>query len=421
LMRQGSDAGSIAVLYRANAQSRVLEEAFVRSGTPYRVYGGLRFYERKEVKDLIAYLRALVNPDDDVSLRRIINEPKRGIGDATVEKAAEYARENDMPLMSAVLDWENLPLSARPKKLLGAFAELMIDLTEQMYEQTPVEFVQTLIDKTGYVKALEEAKDETTETRIENIREFQGAVNEYCQHNPEAGLSEFLENVALVSDLDAMNENGGAVTLMTLHSAKGLEFDNVFLAGMEEGIFPITRALFDDKQMEEERRLCYVGITRARKRLFLSHAYTRALYNTRNSNDRSRFIDEIPSRLIIEGAGRMETRRVPPASQSQWGTHTPGQGGIRGNGDIKTRRPAPRPAGNTINIPGVSRGFENPAPVRGISVFHEGDAVRHRVFGLGIVAAVIGAGSQQKVTIRFDSGDEKTFYASSAPIMKVER
>ena len=435
LMRQGSEAGSIAVLYRTNAQSRVLEEAFVRSGTPYRVYGGLRFYERKEVKDLIAYLRALVNPDDDVSVRRVINVPRRGIGDTTVEKVAQYAQENDMPLLSAVLDWENLPLSARPKKLLGEFAELMIDLTEKMYELRPTEFVQLMIDRTGYVRALEESKDDTTETRIENIKEFQGAVNEFQEHNPEAGLPEFLENVALVSDLDAMNENGGAVTLMTLHSAKGLEFDNVFIAGMEEGVFPTTRALFDDKQMEEERRLCYVGITRAKKRLFLCHANTRALYNTRNANPLSRFVDEIPRRLIIEGAARVDTRRVPPPSQSRWQQptrspynpqykHTPGQGGIRGAGDIQTRTPAPTPPnmnpnGVRLNIPGVTRGFS--APDRGLSVFHEGDSVRHRTFGLGTVQEITGAGGQQKVKILFDDGKERTFYVTSAPLMKVER
>ena len=435
LMRRGSDAGSIAVLYRANAQSRVIEDAFVRSGTPYRVYGGLRFYERKEVKDLIAYLRALVNPDDDVSVRRIINEPKRGIGDTTVDKVAEYARENDMPLLSAVLDWENLPLSARPKKLLSAFADLMIDLTEQMYELKPSEFVQAMIDKTGYVKALEESKTEENETRIENIKELQGAVSEFELHNPEGGLSDFLENVALVSDLDAMNENGGAVTLMTLHSAKGLEFDNVFLSGMEEGIFPITRALFDDKQLEEERRLAYVGITRAKKRLFLSHAYTRALYNTRNANQLSRFVSEIPQRLIQEGAGRMETRRMPPPSQSKWAqptrspynerySHTAGQGGIRGAGDVQTRRPAPKPQlnpnGVKLNIPGVSKGFGGP-PARGLSVFRAGDAVRHRVFGMGTVQEVTGTGGQQKVRILFDDGSERTFSASAAPIMRVER
>ena len=435
LMRRGSAAGSIAVLYRANAQSRVIEDAFVRAGTPYRVYGGLRFYERKEVKDLIAYLRALVNPDDDVSVRRIINEPKRGIGDATVDKLAEYARENDMPLLSAVLDWENVPLSARPRKLLQAFAELMIDLTEQMYEMKPGDFLQTVIDRTGYVKALEESKDEDSETRLENIKELQGAVTEFEQHNPEGGLSDFLENVALVSDLDAMNENGGAVTLMTLHSAKGLEFDNVFLAGMEEGVFPITRALFDDQQLEEERRLAYVGITRAKKRLFMSHAYTRALYNTRNANPISRFVSEIPQRLIQEGVARMEARRVPPPSQSSWarpartpygdrGGHTPGQGGIRGAGDVQTRTPPPKPKlnpnGVRLNIPGVTKGFGAPAD-RGISVFHRGDAVRHRAYGLGTVLEVTGAGGQQKVRIRFDDGAEKVFSVNSAPIMRVER
>ena len=431
LMRRGAAAGSIAVLYRANAQSRVLEDAFVRAGTPYRVYGGLRFYERKEVKDLIAYLRALVNPDDDVSVRRIINEPKRGIGDATVEKVAAYARENDMPFLSAVLDWENVSLSARPKKLLQAFAELMIDLTEQMYEMKPGEFLQTVIDKTGYVKALEESKDEDNETRLENIKELQGAVTEFEQHNPEGGLSDFLENVALVSDLDAMNENGGAVTLMTLHSAKGLEFDNVFLSGMEEGVFPITRALFDDQQMEEERRLAYVGITRAKKRLFMSHAYTRALYNTRNANPLSRFVTEIPQRLIQEGVGRMEARRVPPPSRSGWAqparspyNHTPGQGGIRGAGDVQERKGVPRPQMNPngvrLNIPGVQKGFSG-QPARGISLFHRGDSVRHRTFGLGTVEEVTGAGGQQKVKILFDDGVERVFSAAAAPIMKVDR
>ena len=428
LMRQGSDAGSIAVLYRANAQSRVIEDAFVRAGVPYRVYGSLRFYERKEVKDLIAYLRALVNPDDDVSARRIINEPKRGIGDATVEKVAQYAVENDMPFLSAVLDWESLPLSARPKKLLGEFAELMIDLTEQMYAMKPTAFVQEVIDRTGYMRALEDDKSEENESRIENIRELQGAVTEFEQHNPEGSLADFLENVALVSDLDGLNESGGAVMLMTLHSAKGLEFDNVFLAGMEESVFPITRALYDDSQLEEERRLAYVGITRARKRLFLSHAYTRALYNTRNANPLSRFVDEIPRRLIQEGTAKLETRRVPPPSRSGWQqparspynpgfVHTPGQGGIRGAGDVRTRNPAPNPNGVKLNIPGVQKGFSD-AP-RGISVFHAGDRVRHRVFGPGEVLEVTGTGVGQRVRIRFDDGSERMFSAGAAPIAKI--
>ncbi len=191
IIQSGENPGNIAVLYRTNAQSRVLEEAFVRGGTPYRVYGGQRFYDRKEVKDLVAYMRALVNPDDDVSTRRIINEPKRGIGEATIEVLAQYAQENEMPLLSAVLDYENAPLSSRPKRLLGEFAELMIDLTELMYEKKLSEFVEAMIDKTGYVRALEASKSEENQSRIENIRELQGAVSEYERLNPEGSLADF--------------------------------------------------------------------------------------------------------------------------------------------------------------------------------------------------------------------------------------
>jgi DNA helicase-2/ATP-dependent DNA helicase PcrA len=286
------------------------------------------------------------------------------------------------------------------------------------------------------VAQLEAAKSDDSVSRIENVKEFQGAVSEYEQLNPEAGLSDFLENVALVSDVDNLNESGGAVTLMTLHSAKGLEFDYVFLAGMEEGIFPTTRALFNDDQMEEERRLAYVGITRARKRLFLSHAYTRALYNTREAHDRSRFVDEIPSRLIEEGVVKFDMRRVPPPTQRDWNQparspyndrykpHTPGPGGQRGPGNSATeRRPAPTPAaanptGVRLNIPGVQKGIAG-TPAHGISLFKAGDRVRHRVFGLGTVIEVTGTGVQQKVRIQFDDGGERTFSAGAAPIAKV--
>ena len=436
LMRQGGDAGSIAVLYRANAQSRVIEDAFVRAGVPYRVYGGPRFYERREVKDLIAYLRALVNPDDDVSVRRIINAPKRGIGDSTIDKLEAYATENDISLMGAVLQASDAPLSARPRKLLAEFSELMVDLTELLCALGPSEFVEALIERTGYVRALEADPGDESESRIENIRELQGAVAEFERHNPEEGIQGFLENVALVTDLDSLSADSSAVTLMTLHSAKGLEFDNVFLAGMEESVFPIARALFDDGQMEEERRLAYVGITRARRRLFLSHAYTRTLYNTRNNNQLSRFAAEIPRRLIQEGVGRMEARRVAPPSQHSWNQPVrspyaeryrdrPGPGGQRGQGTDAppVRRPAPKPAGTDaggvrLNIPGVTRGFGD---VRGISLFHTGDRVRHRTFGTGTVLEVTGTGAQQKVRIRFDDGSERSFAVAATPIVKVEK
>lgn len=425
LIAAGEKPGGIAVLYRTNAQSRVLEEAFVRGGTSYRVYGGQRFYERKEVKDLIAYMRALANPDDDVSARRIINEPKRGIGETTIDKLADYARENDMPLMSAVLDVENAPLPARPKKLIGEFAALMIDLTEAMYAMKPSEFVEALIERTGYVRALEEAKSEENESRIENIRELQGAVSEFERMNPEGGMPEFLENVALVSDLDAMNESGGAVTLMTLHSAKGLEFNEVFLAGMEEGVFPLTRAIFDEDLLEEERRLAYVGITRAKKRLFLSHARTRALYNTRSANELSRFVAEIPRRLIIDGSGRVDTRRVPPPVMKQGGWQQPVRSPYNSryqSGGQKTSTGSAE-LDRKLGIAGVQKGFAvaPPKPVlsKPAADFAVGDAVRHRVFGAGTVAALTGEGAQQRVKIRFADGSERTFSAAAAPIVKL--
>ena len=421
LIAHGARAGDVAVLYRTNAQSRVLEEAFVRGGIPYHVYGGQKFYERREVKDLIAYMRALVNPDDDVSLRRIINEPKRGIGETTVEALQSYASSAEMSLMSAVLDVENAPLAARPKKLIGEFAELMIDLTEALYEKTASEFLEFMIDKTGYVRALEAVKSDENAARIENIRELQGAVTEFERLNPEGGLADFLENVALVADTDSLNEGGGSVTLMTLHSAKGLEFDNVFLPGMEENIFPLARASYDDELMEEERRLAYVGITRAKKRLFLSHARSRALYNSRSANELSRFVSEIPARLLTDGTQRGDARRVPPPSAGHGFDCSGGSGYYSGRG-TGAKPAAPSKPG--LGIPGVQKGFggfvgSQARSAKPIALFRVGDRVIHRSFGRGRVVEVMGAGEEQRVRVAFDGSVEKVFSASIAPIVKV--
>ncbi len=407
LIAQGVRPGEIAVLYRTNAQSRVLEEAFIRAGVPNRIYGGQRFYDRKEVKDLIAYMRALVNPDDDVSVRRIINEPKRGIGDTTVEKLMSFAAENDTSLMGAVLDSEAVGLTPRVQKLVAGFADMMLELTGSMYAMSISEFTAELIEKTGYVRALEESKTEENATRVENIREFEGAVSEYQNLNPEGTLSDFLENVALISDIDNLNQTSGAVTLMTLHSAKGLEFDAVFLVGMEEGVFPLSRAMFDERALEEERRLAYVGITRAKKQLYLSHARTRMLYNSRSANQLSRFVGEIPPRLIRDGAARTQTRVPGP-----------------------TARPAPRPSAISekkpaLGIPGLRKGAgivqsapgAAPKPAGGLSIFRTGDRVTHAVFGKGTVEEVSGDAS--KVTVRFDSGALKRFSANIAPLRRI--
>ena len=427
LVSTGVRPGEIAVLYRTNAQSRVLEEAFVRAGVPNRIYGGQRFYDRKEVKDLIAYMRALVNPDDDVSVRRIINEPKRGIGDASVEALMIYAEDSDISLMAAVLESENAGLSSRAAKLIGGFADLMIELTEDMYTLPMSNFISALIEKTGYVKALEAAKTEENQTRIENIRELEGAVSEYEKLNPEGTLSDFLENVALISDIDNLNQTTGAVTLMTLHSAKGLEFDVVFLAGMEEGVFPLSRASFDDTLLEEERRLAYVGITRAKKRLFLSHARTRMLYNARNANELSRFVSEIPPRLILDGAARSQTRIPRPAARSAEydSGYAPRNAGYasRSTGYTGADRPqTPAPAGKSgLNIPGIQKGMaaKPAAPQRALQIFKVGDAVYHAVFGRGKITRVIGEGTAQKVCVAFPDRPEKQFSANVAPLKKL--
>ena len=419
LINQGMRPGEIAVLYRTNAQSRVLEEAFVRAGVPNRIYGGQRFYDRKEVKDLIAYMRALVNPDDDVSVRRIINEPKRGIGDSTVEALALYAGENELSLMAAVLDGEGAGLSSRAQRLVGGFADLMVELTEAMYSMSITEFTEALIERTGYVKALEESKTEENQTRIENIRELEGAVSEFAKLNPEGTLTDFLENVALITDVDNLNQTSGAVTLMTLHSAKGLEFDAVFLVGMEEGVFPLSRALFDETALEEERRLAYVGITRAKKKLYLSHAHTRMLYNARSANQLSRFVSEIPQRLIQEGAVKSQTRVPMPPRR-------PYEDAPRSGSFIS--RPAPRanaekPSGKpALNIPGLQKGFggAQSAPQRSLKLFRVGDSVIHAVFGRGRVSEVSGEGSDQKVIVDFDSGARKRFSANIAPLRKLD-
>ncbi len=415
--QDGIRPGEIAVLYRTNGQSRVIEEAFVRMGLTYRVYGGLKFYDRKEVKDLIAYMRCLVNPDDDIATRRIINEPKRGIGDSTVEILMQHATDNEMPLISAVLDYESVTLSARAKTAVKAFAELMIDLTEAMYGGTPSQFIEQIIERTGYVKQLEAVKNEENEARIENIRELQGAVAEYEQNNPEGEVTDFLENVALVTDMDNDGETGGAITLMTLHSAKGLEFDCVFLAGMEETIFPISRAMFEDNQLEEERRLCYVGITRAKKRLFMTHARTRMLYNNRQANQISRFIGEIPSRLIANGRQTAGTRLQPSA---------PSMGMRRGYGSYSQPAQPAAPSRHTssagaFGIPGVQKGMPQQTGQESAGLFSVGDRVLHRMFGPGTVTELAGTGSAQRARVKFDSGSERIFAVNAAPIMKMRK
>ena len=404
-MRGGIGYGQNAVLYRTNAQSRVIEETFTNRGIPYRVYGGLRFYDRKEVKDLIAYLRVLANPDDSISLRRIINEPKRSIGAATVDTLSTFAEENGYSLLSAVFYGADAGLSGRSAIAVSKFAELMLSLADKAISLPPDELLRAVLEETGYKHQYEQKPDEENESRLQNIQELENAVIEYTRQNPEGGLIGFLENVALVTDLDDMTDESGCVTMMTLHAAKGLEFPNVFLVGMEEGIFPIRRAMFDDIQMEEERRLAYVGITRAMKHLYLSHARSRMLYGEYQSARVSRFVDEIPRRLIDDGrvSRTQPVRMAAPARQPS---------------------AAPRSARPDAlsSIAGVQKGFfgsaaRNTAPA---AIFEPGDRVYHRVFGQGTVKGYKESVSGKMILIEFDGSGVKQLSADTAPIIKVE-
>ena len=434
LARGGAALNDIAMLYRTNAQSRIPEEVLMQAGIPYRVYGGQKFYERKEIKDIIAYLRVIVNPADDVSLSRIINVPKRSIGDTTVQSMAADAARQGIPLY-AVLAAPPDELSTRAKNSVSEFFRMMTMLGAMKESMELEAFVDELIRMTGLEEQYRKEDTEESLNRIENINEFRGSVHEFALMGEEPTLEGYLENVALVTDLDRTEGKSSCVTLMTLHSAKGLEFDNVFIPGMEEGIFPSARSLEEDRRLEEERRLMYVGITRARKRLFLSRASERMMYNMYNHNPESRFLAEIPARLIHEeysdcaryagGTGRVHTRRrdgddlFPDDSEPVM--RLPKHVDLNALG-----KPKLNIKGQALgSIPGVSRGFVGSTanPLRQSAMqklFTTGDRIRHPKFGAGTVEEITGSGADARILIAFDRAGRKELSLAVAPIVKME-
>src|ERR671924_542922 len=313
--------GDIAVFYRTNAQSRVIEDVFMKAGIPYRVVGGVRFYERREIKDTLAYLRALVNPQDAVSVRRIINTPKRGIGDQTVAALEGFARDEGVPLLEACRRAEEIAvLSPRATSAVKGFVDVMDRLAARLTEDArPSRMVEAAFTESGYLSELDAERTVEAESRKENLRELVGVGAEFEARFPDSGLPEFLEQIALVTEQDEYDEASSSVTLMTLHNAKGLEFEVVFIVGMEDGIFPHFRSMTDADELEEERRLAYVGITRARRRLYLTHAWSRTLFGASSYNPPSRFLGEIPGELIEDleepaaaGNGEVVAPGAPP-------------------------------------------------------------------------------------------------------------
>ena len=426
LVKHGSSYGNIAILYRTNAQSRIPEEMLMRAGIPYKVFGGQKFYERKEVRDVLAYLRVIANPTDDISLRRIINVPKRSIGENTVQELVSYATVNNIPLFSALGDVPDT-LGSRPRKCVGEFF-MMMTMLSAMKDTLPLEdFVVQLIQTTGLEEQYSREDTEESRSRVENIHEFIGAVHEFSQMTEHPTLEDYLENVALVTDLDRSEDERGYVTMMTLHSAKGLEFDHVFIAGMEEGIFPGSRSFDDDARMQEERRLMYVGITRARKQLFLSRANLRMLYNQENHNPPSRFLDEIPDRLKedVWTPKKIAAFGTQSVSPSAFSSRTRNAGRPSLSADRLGKPKLTLNGASLDSIPGVSRGFvtskaRNESSGSLNRIFQQGDKVLHQKFGAGRVLEIKGSGNEARIVISFTAYGTKEFALSIAPIVKLE-
>jgi DNA helicase-2/ATP-dependent DNA helicase PcrA len=391
-----SNPGDTAIFYRTNAQSRVFEEVFMRNALPYKVVGGLRFYERREVKDLLAYLRVLTNLEDEISLRRIINVPKRGIGDTTLDYVDEFARLRGVSFWQGLLQASQIEaLSSRAAQAINDFTSMISALNVLVEAKTrPSVIVEAALEQSGILKELIDSTDPQDEVRVENLKELVAVSMEYEERefdelfeDEEISLSGFLEKVSLVADADEIPEgedHGGVVTMMTLHTAKGLEFPTVFLTGMEDGIFPHSRTLGEKDEIEEERRLAYVGLTRARERLYLSRAEYRSTWGAPNYNPPSRFLDEIPEDVI-------EWRNQSSASLSP--------------SVIKRSRIAPPPRATGKKISSIE-----------LSI---GERVSHDTFGLGTVVSVAGEGDKAEATIKFGQYGEKRLLLRYAPVEKL--
>ncbi|MBS1727154.1 MAG: DNA helicase PcrA [Armatimonadetes bacterium] len=365
-----------AVLYRTNAQSRVVEEAFLTNRIPHILIGGQRFYERKEIKDMLAYLRLIHNPRDDISFKRIVNVPTRGIGNSAVSLMEDFVSRTGMTFFDAAND-QGVQVSMQKKAAssLGVFCDAVRE-AQELAEQGPITPVlRSILNRSGYLDALKQEHSDDSIARLENLQELLNVTHQYDETADEPNLGEFLESVALVADVDNLVEGGDAVTLMTLHSAKGLEFPVVFLAGLEEGVFPHSRSLYSDTELEEERRLAYVGMTRAREELHLSHAHRRSLYGMPNFNARSRFVDDIPPMILdIRGDNGYTFNPTPPVrsvTQQRTGTYT------------ITEPPAPKPERNYKPL------------------FEVGERVKHAKFGIGVVIACNPIKDDSEVTVAF--------------------
>lgn len=394
LYREGTPYSDMAILYRTNAQSRVLEEVLMKSNIDYKMVGSIKFYDRKEIKDILAYLRLIANPDDDISLARVINVPKRGVGATSLDKLADHALNHDLSLMQAIGEIEQTGVSKRAQKTMSEFGEQIKNWARMQEYLSVTDLVEEVLENTGYRKALKDDQSIEAQSRLENLDELLSVTKEFEANNEDKSLIAFLTELALDADINQDDEEGpeDTVTMMTLHSAKGLEFPVVFLAGLEEGIFPHFRSLEDDEEMEEERRLAYVGITRAEQHLFMTNARMRTLYGKTNMNPVSRFISEIPQDLVVN--------------------HTE-----QGDSFLTSRKQAPEFSGNSGRNRAPERLKKNVnAPV----AWQVGDKVRHNKWGEGTVVSTKGSGDSLELDIAFPKPTGlKRLLATFAPVEKV--
>lgn len=394
VQKRTRDYSQFAVLYRTNAQSRVVEEVFLKSGIPYKIVGGTKFYDRKEIKDLLAYLRLIANPDDEISFARIINVPKRGIGAASIDKIINYGRLHDLSLGEVLERIDLVGLTGKTAKMVEEFYKHLKGWVQMQEYLSVTELVEDVLERTGYREALKNDRTLESEGRLENLNEFLSVTQSFEEQSEDKSLVAFLTDLALVADIDRVDEQGNAgeeVIMMTMHAAKGLEFPVVFILGLEEGIFPHLRALMDEREMEEERRLAYVGITRAEEELYLTNAQSRTLYGRTNVNPESRFIKEIPQDLIEPLHTVPKQRTLPKASP--------------------VRTAAVRSTVQTTNLQATGGERMDWKP---------GDRASHGKWGIGTVVSVKGAGDGMELDIAFPSPTGiKRLLAKFAPITKV--
>ena len=410
--------GDVAVFYRTNAQSRVVEEHLLRAGIPYKVVGGTRFYDRREIKDALGYLKAVVNPSDEVAVKRVLNLPKRGIGDSTVARLDAWAAMHGYSFMQALRRSGDAGITGRAVKGIEQFLAI-IDAVEPLSPDGPAAMLEALLDRSGYAAELQVEHSVEAEGRLENLAELIGSARE------ADSVDEFLEQVSLVADSDQIPDDDSQVVLMTLHSAKGLEFPAVFLVGLEDGVFPHLRSLTEPHELEEERRLAYVGITRARERLYLSHAWARTIFGSTQYNPPSRFLDEIPQRLVtaIEGnrrasrSGAWADAASMTSSESSWGDRPERQSRIS-----SARREANRERMVDAAIDAGRRAQGDPSAQHGAvspaGRFRIGDDVMHGKWGEGVVMDLRGAGDKTEITVNFPTVGQKVLLLAWAPLKK---